>query len=126
MAGKLDLEARMTIKTLKERGTSASSIAQMLTATDPAGEGQEQGPKGMESGHARVIVGRCNEGPAPGLRRGQVFGHHALDAPARPSAGFFDIAWSGAADPLAYACTENVTELLKVAADEKTRGGSSR
>ena len=36
MAGKLDLEARMTIKTLKERGTSASSIAQTLGVTEGA------------------------------------------------------------------------------------------
>lgn len=36
MAGKLDLEARMTIKTLKERGASASSIARTLEVTEGA------------------------------------------------------------------------------------------
>lgn len=30
-----------------------------LVAAYPAGEGQKQGPKGMESSHRRVILGRC-------------------------------------------------------------------
>lgn len=36
MAGKLDLEARMTIKTLRERGTSTSSIARTLGVSEGA------------------------------------------------------------------------------------------
>ena len=36
MAGKLDLEARMTIRTLKERGTSTTSIARTLGVTEGA------------------------------------------------------------------------------------------
>jgi hypothetical protein len=36
MAGKLKLEARMTIKTLKERGSSAASIGRTLGVTEGA------------------------------------------------------------------------------------------
>jgi hypothetical protein len=41
-----------------------------LVAADPAGESQEQGPKGMDGGHGRVILGRCKGLPMPELRRG--------------------------------------------------------
>lgn len=47
-----------------------SPTALGLVAADPAREGQEQGPKGMESGHGRVILGQRKELPDRELRRG--------------------------------------------------------
>ena len=41
-----------------------------LVAADPAGEGQEQGPKWVKRGHGRVILGHRKEVPFHELRRG--------------------------------------------------------